>query len=219
MLTQVVPRFASAELPLKRSLLNGKMHVCADAALFHSRSFRVGWAPDLRSARLDASRASRVSLESVLASHFAGANPCVTLLSTCLQHAQRCSEAGVPTLKPTPGSRALVAMRSATEDLVARLKQSDVPHATLDHLAYMLKVRFNFDVSSDLFLQLSNCPRCRLPGVEAVHGTVGSHRGRGGRPRDDHRAQGGTEPLARRGRHRNGNRRTGGRRGGLAKFQ
>ena len=152
---KIVPRFSSAEVALKHSLMDEKFHVLTDAALFQNRSFRVGWAPNLHLTELDAPHSSSVSLSVLETSEFQSSddqndnverifqvdsrNPCVALLSTYLNFTKRTVIGGVPMLQPSSGSEAVASMRLATEDLITRLKQSGNSRS-MELLAYMLKV-------------------------------------------------------------------------------
>ena len=62
-LKKIVPRFASATVPLCQSLMKDKIHIYSDAALFHSRRSRIGWGPDLKLAQLEGSGVSIASIE------------------------------------------------------------------------------------------------------------------------------------------------------------
>ena len=150
-LKKVVPRFASAEIPLSRSLMRDKVHLISDAALFHNRQTRVGWSRDLQ--LLDILHSARVSLVSVKTSDVKlpakqssedlfsaeSKNPYIVHLTTYLQHTRRVIVEDVPTLCPVAGSGALSALKASTESLLGRLK-STADAETLELLHYMAKV-------------------------------------------------------------------------------
>ena len=152
-LKKVVPRFASAELPLSRSLMCDKFHVISDAGLFHNRQSRVGWGPDLQ--YLDITHTARLSLAMMKTSDFKQAikstsdnddlfsvnskNPYVVLLATYLNNTKSTLVDDVPTLSPVSGSDAVCSLKAATENLLNKLKSSGDSKA-LSLLNYMLKV-------------------------------------------------------------------------------
>lgn len=146
---KVVPKFATIEIPLSRSLMQGKFGVLADAALFHNRRSRTGWGPDLQHLKL--SSATQISLLSVKTSdinvHHEGEdlftakskNPYVALLATYKEHIQCTISDDVPMLHPSSGSRAMNSLKSATKTLITLLKStgnSEILHM----LNYMGKV-------------------------------------------------------------------------------
>ncbi len=147
---KVVPRFATAGIPLSRSLMRGKFGIISDAALFQNRQSRVGWGPDLQ--LLELATSTRLSLLAVKTSDLRqnreegddiftveSKNPYVVLLATYLNHTKRNVTEGVPMLRPLPGSQAVGFLKAATESLISKLKSCGNPE-TLQLLNYMGKV-------------------------------------------------------------------------------
>jgi hypothetical protein len=147
---KVVPRFATAEIPLSRSIIRDKFGIVMDASLFQNRQSRVGWGPDLQ--HLELSTTTRLSLLSVKTSDLKqnidleedifsvdSKNPYVVLLATYLNHTKATVVDGVPTLRPVPGSQAVGFLKAATESLLSKLKNKGNPEA-LQLLNYMGKV-------------------------------------------------------------------------------
>ena len=151
-LKKVVPRFSSAVVPLSSSLILSKHRVVSDAALFHNRRFRIGWGPDLMLCEADPEQPMRILLSFVDTSDFKNdlqaktevvksdsKNPCVALLSTYLDHAEREIVDGVPRFRPARGNEAIGSLKSATASLISRLKSTG--HSkTIEMLLYTLKV-------------------------------------------------------------------------------
>ena len=152
-LKKVVPRFPSAEIPMSRSLMHGKFHVISDAGLFHNRQSRVAWGPDLQ--YLDITHTARLSLAMMKTSDFKQSiksttdnddlfsvnskNPYVVLLATYLNNTKLTRVDDIPTLGPISGCDAVRSLKSATENLISKLKSSGDSQA-LSLLNYMLKV-------------------------------------------------------------------------------
>lgn len=147
---KVVPRFATAEIPLSRSIIRDKFGIVMDASLFQNRQSRVGWGPDLQ--HLELSTTTRLSLLSVKTSDLKqnidleedifsvdSKNPYVVLLATYLNQTKATVVDGVPTLRPVPGSQAVGFLKAATESLLSKLKNKGNPEA-LQLLNYMGKV-------------------------------------------------------------------------------
>lgn len=147
---KVVPRFATAEIALSQSVMQGKFSIILDAALFQNRQFRVGWGPDLQHLELKAT--TRVSLLTVKTSDLRqnvhadediftveSKNPYVVFLATYLNHTKQTVVEGVPTLRPLHGSQAIGFLKAATESLISKLKNSGNPE-TLQLLNYITKV-------------------------------------------------------------------------------
>lgn len=147
---KVVPRFATAEVALSRSVMQGKFGIVTDAALFQNRQFRVGWGPDLHHLELKATK--RLSLLTVKTSDLRQSinpeedvftveskNPYVVFLATYLNHTKQNVVKGVPTLCPLPGSQAVGFLKAATESLTSKLKTSGSSE-TRQLLNYMGKV-------------------------------------------------------------------------------
>ena len=147
---KVVPRFATAEIPLSRSVMRDKFGILMDASLFHNRRFRVGWGVDLQ--HLELQSLTRLSLLSVKTSDLKqnidleedifsadSKNPYVVFLATYLNHTKTTVVDGVPTLRPAQGSQAVGFLKAATESLLSKLKNRGNPEA-LQLLNYMGKV-------------------------------------------------------------------------------
>jgi len=149
-LKKIVPRFASAEIPLSRSLMRGKVHVVSDSALFHNRQSRIGWGPDLELLEfLNSARLSHVAVNTAdlkqptrsdKESHYSdNKDPYVALLTTYLSHVRRSTIEDVPMLHSGSGCDAVAALKTTTESLISRLKSS-TDNKTMSYLNYMLKV-------------------------------------------------------------------------------
>ena len=62
-LKKIIPRFASAVIPLSESLMKDKIHIYSDAALFQNRRTRIGWGLDLKLTQIEALDVSIASIE------------------------------------------------------------------------------------------------------------------------------------------------------------
>lgn len=146
---KIVPRYASAEIPLSKSYMHQNANLYCDTGLSHSRNFRVGWGPGLQ--YLELSSMSRISIVRVKTCDFeveedmddlvdtGSKNPYVALLATLLEFSKRTVVNGVPMFGPSPGCEAIASLSAATEALLKRLKTKR-NGGTADHLNYMRHV-------------------------------------------------------------------------------
>lgn len=146
---KIVPKFASAEIPLAESYMRRHSNMYADTGLSQSRSFRVGWGPGLQ--YLELSSMTQVSIVPVRTCDFEteeeeddllntdSKNPYVALLTTLLKFAKKTVVNGVPTFSPGPGCEAIASLKTATETLLKRLKGKR-NEGNIEHLNYMRHV-------------------------------------------------------------------------------